>query len=32
MHGTFRNALAVLVRELFEELVILKEQRTARPC
>ncbi len=30
MHGALGNALAVLVRQLFEQLVILQQQRPAR--
>ncbi len=31
MDGAFRNSLAVLVGELFEQLVVLQEHRTVRP-
>src|SRR5439155_26228085 len=30
MHRTFRNALAVLVRELLDQLIVLHQQRAAR--
>src|SRR5690606_33892326 len=30
MHGTLRNALAVLMGQLLDELIVLKQQRPAR--
>jgi hypothetical protein len=32
MHGSLRDALAVLMRELFDELIILQQNRPSRPC
>src|SRR5262245_15604962 len=32
VHGTLRNAFAILVREFLNKLVVLKQHRSSRPC